>query len=132
MIPAVARDLKFFFKLLGYLFNWGLYGILSCQVCPYQYFFQAQSFSENPTDIFYLVFPNDRRHVKLLVYGIYLMETIQTILITREAFDDYAQGFGNLDALDAQGLKPIAVPIFTGLGRFAAGLILLIDITSRQ
>ncbi|KLO19187.1 hypothetical protein SCHPADRAFT_78609 [Schizopora paradoxa] len=84
--------------LLGYLFNWGLYGVLSCQVY-----------------IYYVAFPSDKRLSKCLVYGIYLIETIQTILITHEAFDEYAKGFGNLDALDAQGLKPIAVPIFTGI-----------------
>jgi len=84
--------------LFGYLFNWGLYGVLSCQVYVY-----------------HLAFPNDRRLTKCLVYGIYLIETTQTILITHDAFNDYAKGFGSLDALNAQGLKPIAVPIFTGL-----------------
>ena len=69
-------------------------------------------------DIYYVAFPNDKRLAKYLVYGIYLIETIQTILISHEAFDEYARGFGNLDALNAQGLKPIAVPIFTGIGTF--------------
>jgi len=84
--------------LLGYLFNWGLYGVLSCQVYVY-----------------YLAFPKDGRWTKLLVGGIYLLETVQTIIITHDAFNAYAKGYGNLNALGSAQLEWLAVPIFSGI-----------------
>ncbi|KLO19181.1 hypothetical protein SCHPADRAFT_918701 [Schizopora paradoxa] len=84
--------------LLGYLFNWGLYGVLSCQVYVY-----------------YLAFPKDGRWTKLLVGGIYLIETAQTILVTHDAFAAYASGYGNLNALGSAQLEWLAVPTFSGI-----------------
>jgi len=84
--------------LLGYLFNWGLYGVLSVQVYLY-----------------HLSFPKDGRVVKTLVYSVYLIETTQTILVTHDAFNAYAKGYGNLNALGSAQLEWLAVPIFSGI-----------------
>ncbi|EKM52239.1 uncharacterized protein PHACADRAFT_148756 [Phanerochaete carnosa HHB-10118-sp] len=85
-------------QLLGYLFNWGLFGVLSLQVYLY-----------------YIAFPRDRWTLKTLVYSVYVIETVQTILVTYDAFNEYASGFGSLEALDAGGLNWISVPIFSGI-----------------
>ncbi|KAK7052958.1 hypothetical protein VNI00_004278 [Paramarasmius palmivorus] len=69
--------------LLGYLFNYGLYGVLAVQ-----------------TYIYYTAFPNDRKVFQYLVYGIFLVETMQTIMITYDAFQQFAYGFANVEALD--------------------------------
>ncbi|EKM52241.1 uncharacterized protein PHACADRAFT_260480 [Phanerochaete carnosa HHB-10118-sp] len=84
--------------LIGYLLNWGLYGVLSVQVYLY-----------------HLAFPNDSRIVKTLVYGVYLIETTQTILVTHDAFNAYAKGYGDLTALGSAQLEWLAVPIFSGI-----------------
>ncbi|KAF8902563.1 hypothetical protein CPB84DRAFT_1846215 [Gymnopilus junonius] len=73
--------------LIGYLLNWGLEGVLSMQVYMY-----------------YLAFPQDPLSNKLLAYGIFIFETVQTILLTQTAFRSFAAGFGNLGALDRIGL----------------------------
>lgn len=52
----------------------------------------------------------------MLVYGIYLLETTQTILVTHDAFNGYAKGFGNLIDLNSAQLEWLAVPIFSGIG----------------
>ncbi|KAF8879468.1 hypothetical protein BD779DRAFT_1150238 [Infundibulicybe gibba] len=84
--------------LLGYLFNWGLYGILSVQVYLY-----------------YLAFPKDRLSTKCLVFGTYLVETIQTILITHDIYDSFGSGFGNLTVLGSIQLEWLGVPIISGI-----------------
>ncbi|KLO12209.1 hypothetical protein SCHPADRAFT_998298 [Schizopora paradoxa] len=84
--------------LLGYLFNWGLFGVLSVQV----YFY-------------YLAFPRDRRITRLLVAGIYTLELTQTILLTHDAFDTYARHFGDVAFLNNLQLLPLSTPIFSGL-----------------
>ncbi|KLO12202.1 hypothetical protein SCHPADRAFT_430475 [Schizopora paradoxa] len=83
--------------LLGYLFNWGLLGVLSVQVYLY-----------------YLAFPSDRRLTKLLVAGIYVLELIQTILMTHDAFGTYATHFGDAAFLDNIQLLPLSIPIISG------------------
>ncbi|KAF9008193.1 hypothetical protein BDZ89DRAFT_1144247 [Hymenopellis radicata] len=52
--------------ILAYFFNWGLYGVLTVQVYLY-----------------YTAFPNDRWGSKALVYLVYVLELLQTIILTR-------------------------------------------------
>ncbi|PBK95826.1 hypothetical protein ARMGADRAFT_989737 [Armillaria gallica] len=68
--------------IVGYLLNWGLFGTLSVQLYLY-----------------YLAFPKDRRSIKSLVYGIYIVEFVQTMIITHDAFAVFGYGFGNMEAL---------------------------------
>ncbi|KAK0196105.1 hypothetical protein F5146DRAFT_317844 [Armillaria mellea] len=69
-------------EIVGYLLHWGLFGTLSVQLYLY-----------------YLAFPNDRQFIKYLVYGIYIVEFVQTIFLSHDAFAIFGYGFGNLDAL---------------------------------
>ncbi|TFK33874.1 hypothetical protein BDQ12DRAFT_738538 [Crucibulum laeve] len=84
--------------IIGYLLNWGLYGVLSVQVYLY-----------------YLAFPNDRLHAKILVYGTYALETLQSILIAHDAFKTFGQGFGNFNVLDSQQFLWLTIPIIGGI-----------------
>ncbi|ESK87196.1 hypothetical protein Moror_5867 [Moniliophthora roreri MCA 2997] len=68
--------------LLGYLLNWGLYGVLTVQVCLY-----------------WAAFPNDSLYAQTLVYGVYLLETAQTISVTRNAFQSLVFGFEDFVSL---------------------------------
>ncbi|KAK0236501.1 hypothetical protein EDD85DRAFT_1024777 [Armillaria nabsnona] len=51
-------------QIVGCLLNWGLFGTLSVQ----------------------LSFPNDSRLLKYLVYGIYVIESVQTIFVAHDTF----------------------------------------------
>ncbi|SJL06997.1 uncharacterized protein ARMOST_10339 [Armillaria ostoyae] len=68
--------------IAGCLLNWGLFGTLSVQLYLY-----------------YLAFPDDRRFIKYLVYGIYVIEFGQTMLVAHDAFVTFGYGFGDIDAV---------------------------------
>ncbi|KAF8963794.1 hypothetical protein BDZ97DRAFT_1758398 [Flammula alnicola] len=85
--------------LVGYILNWGLYGVLSMQVYLY-----------------YLAFPNDRPRHKALVYGAFLLESTQTFLFTSSAFRTFAKGFGNPQVLDQVDILWFSVSIMSGIG----------------
>ncbi|KAK0483089.1 hypothetical protein EDD18DRAFT_1362061 [Armillaria luteobubalina] len=84
--------------VVGYLLNWGLFGTLSIQLYLY-----------------YLAFPKDKRFVKSLVCGIYILELVQTILVTYDAFTILGYGFGDLDALPDRRFDWLVVPIMGGI-----------------
>jgi len=69
-----------------------------------------------------LAFSNDPPKRKILVYGIYAAELVQTILFTTMAFRQLAAGFGNFDALDNSGLLWFAVPILSSAVEFVVQL----------
>ncbi|PBK84782.1 hypothetical protein ARMGADRAFT_1169981 [Armillaria gallica] len=70
--------------IVGGLLNWGLFGTLSVQLYLY-----------------YLAFPNDRRFIKYLVYGIYVIEFVQTMLIAHDVVNLYAPTVPILGAVAA-------------------------------
>ncbi|PBK61334.1 hypothetical protein ARMSODRAFT_965122 [Armillaria solidipes] len=85
-------------QIVGYLLHWGLFGTLSVQLYLY-----------------YLAFPNDRQFIKYLVYGIYIVEFVQTMLLTHDAFAMFGYGFGDLDALTDIHLYWLIVPIMSAV-----------------
>ncbi|KAK0486306.1 hypothetical protein IW261DRAFT_791003 [Armillaria novae-zelandiae] len=87
--------------IVGYLLNWGLFGTLSIQLYLY-----------------YLAFPKDRQFVKFLVYGIYIVEFVQTILVAHDAFAVFGYGFGDLEALTGIHCNWLVVPIMTAIVAF--------------
>ncbi|KAJ7336884.1 hypothetical protein DFH08DRAFT_784177 [Mycena albidolilacea] len=97
--------------IVAYMLHWGLFGTLSLQVYLY-----------------YEAFPNDRRSNKCLVYGIYLLELVQTILLTHDAFMNFGYGFGNVKALTSMHFYWLTVPVmsavvaFTGQSFYASRL----------
>ncbi len=62
-------------------------------------------------DLYYLAFPKDRRLIKCIVYGIYIIEFVQTILVTHDAFAIFGYGFGDLEALTDVHFNWLVVPI---------------------
>ncbi len=67
-------------------------------------------------DLYYLAFPNDRRFIKYLVYGIYVIEFVQTILISHDVFATFGYGFGDMDTLAENHLYWFTVPIMSTVG----------------
>ncbi|SJL07009.1 uncharacterized protein ARMOST_10352 [Armillaria ostoyae] len=84
--------------IVGALLNWGLFGTLSVQLYLY-----------------YLAFPNDRRFTKYLVYGIYAIEFVQTMLVAHDAFAMYGYGFGDMDAVTRMNHDWINIPIISAI-----------------
>ncbi|KJA16817.1 hypothetical protein HYPSUDRAFT_171009 [Hypholoma sublateritium FD-334 SS-4] len=87
--------------LVGYILNWGLYGVLSMQVYLY-----------------YLAFPKDRSGHKIVVYGTFLLESTQTFLFTSSAFKTFATGFGNPAVLDKVDVLWFSMFIMSGIVAF--------------
>ncbi|CAE6499484.1 unnamed protein product [Rhizoctonia solani] len=100
VIPGVPEDIQLITGplLLGYLFNWGLFGILILQVYIYS-----------------LSFPNDSRIIKSLVYGLFFVDCVQTALTTHNAWHFLSRGWGDLRVLSDPGWSWIAVPLLSGL-----------------
>ncbi len=67
-------------------------------------------------DLYYLAFPNDRRPLKYLVYGIYIIESVQTILVAHDTFATFGYGFGDMDALARINFFWLTVPIMSAVG----------------
>ncbi|KAK0451660.1 hypothetical protein EV421DRAFT_2031407 [Armillaria borealis] len=84
--------------IVGALLNWGLFGTLSVQLYLY-----------------YLAFPNDRRFTKYLVYGIYVIELVQTVLVAHDLFAMLGYGFGDVDALTRINFRWLIVPIMSAV-----------------
>ena len=51
-----------------------------------------------------------------MVYGVYAIELVQTILFTIAAFRQFGTGFGNIEALNSTRLLWFAVPILSSIG----------------
>ncbi|KAK0221072.1 hypothetical protein EDD85DRAFT_272751 [Armillaria nabsnona] len=85
-------------NIVGCLLNWGLFGTLSAQLYLY-----------------YLAFPNDRRFTKYLVYGIYVIEFVQTMLVAHDAFAMFGYGFGDMDALNRLNFSWLTVPVMSAV-----------------
>lgn len=73
-------------------------------------------------DTYYIAFPNDRIQLKLIVYATLLLETIQTVTLTRDAFDTFVTHLGDGDAIDKVRLTWLAIPVSGGLGKFHTAL----------
>ncbi|KAF7351839.1 hypothetical protein MVEN_01145000 [Mycena venus] len=80
--------------LLGILFTWCGMGVLAVQ---------AYFYHENCQD--------DRATIKLLVYGLVLVDVLQTIMVTADSFHWFVYGFGNLAQLDDTFLNSWDVPV---------------------
>ena len=78
-----VSELSIIFQILGFLLNWGLYGALCAQVCESEELnHNVHAFFPNGhLDFYYLAFPEDRTSNKVLVYGVYVLETTQALLL---------------------------------------------------
>ncbi|TFK32880.1 hypothetical protein BDQ12DRAFT_638237 [Crucibulum laeve] len=84
--------------IIGYLLNWGLFGIISVQVYLY-----------------YLAFPNDKTFIKHVVYGVYCLEVVQSIVIARDAFVTFASGFGDPTAVTGMHTLWLTMPLMSAI-----------------
>lgn len=87
--------------LLVALLNAGLLGVLSVQVFLYS-----------------LAFPNDRVYMKCLVYGVYILESAQSVLIAGTEWRVFVTGFGNVEVIDQIDLTWLTIPILTAIDTF--------------
>ncbi|KAJ7467729.1 hypothetical protein FB451DRAFT_1259235 [Mycena latifolia] len=87
--------------LLSYLFRWGLFGVLSVQLY-----------------IYHEAFPNDKLSVKCLVYTVYAIGLVETIVITHDAFQTFGYGFGDFLALTKINFAWLHIPVASGLVAF--------------
>ena len=55
---------------------------------------------------------------KALVYTMFILELVQTILFTSSAFKMFATGFGNAAVLDRIDLLWFSIPVMSGLGEY--------------
>lgn len=85
-------------QLIGSLFNWALWGVLSVQVYVY-----------------YLNFPDDKKWNKVLVYGTYLFEVAQTSMNGADLYFWFASGYGNLNHLGTVNISWVDTPIQCGI-----------------
>ncbi|KAK0194314.1 hypothetical protein F5146DRAFT_1119572 [Armillaria mellea] len=104
------------FQIVGCLLNWGLFGTLSVQLCMLlRVIFWQRILNAFSLDPYYLAFPNDRRLLKNLVYGIYVIESVQTILVAHDTFATFGYGFGDMDALAKINFFWLTVPIMSAV-----------------
>ncbi|KAF9022335.1 hypothetical protein BDZ89DRAFT_1137395 [Hymenopellis radicata] len=89
--------------LVGFMIHWCLFSTLCVQIY-----------------IYYEGFMQDRTITKCLVYGVFVMEFIQTILVAFDAFSVFAFGFGDLVSLTAMHYHWLTVPIMSGLVAFTS------------
>ncbi|KAJ7145747.1 hypothetical protein C8R44DRAFT_755795 [Mycena epipterygia] len=80
--------------LAGTQFNWALFGILSVQIY-----------------IFYSSFPKETIGMKALVYGIYIIEIVQTALSSHFAFAVLVNGWGDPNAIQKLPWSISSIPI---------------------
>ncbi|KAK0196088.1 hypothetical protein F5146DRAFT_1133551 [Armillaria mellea] len=92
---AVGLDL---WLIVANLLHWGLFGTLSVQVYLY-----------------YLAFPKDRKFTKRLVYGLYIVDFVQTMFATHDVFAALGYGFGDVEALTRMHFSWLTVPIISGV-----------------
>ena len=71
---------------------------------------------QNYSDVYYLAYPTDSLQSKTLVYAVYATELVQSILLAKKFYQEFAAGFGNYEAVDAIGLLWFAVPIMNSIG----------------
>ncbi|KAI0000817.1 hypothetical protein BJV74DRAFT_116020 [Russula compacta] len=80
--------------LFGEVWNWALYGVLAVQVYVYNY-----------------NFPEDRKVIKVLVYSLFFIETLQTAMSGADLYYWFVSGFGQIDRLTHPNLAAFDVPI---------------------
>lgn len=86
---------------MGGIFNWCLYGCLVVQFYVYTY-----------------NFVDDKRPIKLLVYCIFLLETLQTSLNGADLYYWFASGFGNMNHITSPYASAFDTPIMGAVVSF--------------
>ena len=100
------------------MLSWGFYGALVVQVCEYDYANCTAQTATHPNllDLYYLAFPNDRVLVKAFVYGLFTLETAQTIIMSHDATIFLGVEFANPAQLDLARLQWLSIPFMGSIG----------------
>ncbi|KAJ8092666.1 hypothetical protein PM082_006994 [Marasmius tenuissimus] len=98
--------------VIGYLLNWGLFGVLCAQVFLY-----------------YLAFPRDRRSVKTLVYSLLVLDFVQIVVVTNDIFIKYSLEFTNVQGLWAMRHAWFSIPMMSAINATAVQLFFAHRIT---
>jgi hypothetical protein len=78
------------------MLNWGLYGVLTVQVCELCLLYAFLPPTEHAiADLYWIAFQDDRRIHQVLVYGLCILETAQSISLTHDGFQQFVYGFGD-------------------------------------
>ncbi|KAJ7286449.1 hypothetical protein C8J57DRAFT_664097 [Mycena rebaudengoi] len=85
-------------RIIGELIGSYLFGIPYCAILLY-----------------HLSFPRDAKHIKWLVYIVFLLDLASTTMSFADAYHWFAAGFGNLSALDDIYLSAIDTPMIGSL-----------------
>ncbi|PPQ72104.1 hypothetical protein CVT26_006882 [Gymnopilus dilepis] len=90
-------------RILGVLFQWGLFGVLTTQ-----------------TYLYYLAFPKDPLRNKIFVYLVFAFEVIQTVIVTDSAWRVFGSGYGDFSVYNNVALAWFSVPLISGIVAFLA------------
>lgn len=67
-------------------------------------------------DTYYTAFPNDRLAFKILVYGLFALETFRSILVSSDGFDTFATHLHDIDAFNRVRFYWLSAPVLGGIG----------------
>jgi hypothetical protein len=104
-------------QLVGELLHWGLFGTLSIQLCEPSTSRSSTCTQSVQTFIIWRS-QKDKLRTKCLVYGVYAIELVETILITHDAFTTFGYGFGDISTFTKVGFDWLTIPVMSGLGNF--------------
>ncbi|KAG5635021.1 hypothetical protein H0H81_012689 [Sphagnurus paluster] len=65
-------------------------------------------------------FPDDKKKIRLLVYGMFFLDTLQSVLATADAFHWFAKGFGDMRILSQPYISAFDAPMLDGVIAFVA------------
>ncbi|KAI0082043.1 hypothetical protein K474DRAFT_1029780 [Panus rudis PR-1116 ss-1] len=85
-------------NLVASVLNWGLLGVLVVQVY-----------------IYHIAFPKDRAYFKCLVFCIFLVDCLQTFLLTADLFGNFVYGWGKPDSFTTIGTGWLSFIVIGGL-----------------
>ncbi|KAI0706774.1 hypothetical protein C8T65DRAFT_740607 [Cerioporus squamosus] len=97
-------------QLLGAFLAWGLQGVLTLQCYMY-----------------YTWFPQDRRLLKLLVWGTFIWEWVQIGLVTQSYFEIYVYDYGSIQSLTSYHNTWFSAPIMTACRLFRRTVLLRVE-----
>ncbi|KAK0241071.1 hypothetical protein EDD85DRAFT_764811 [Armillaria nabsnona] len=111
--PSIYSVTNTAIQIVASLLHWGLFGTLSVQLYLY-----------------YLAFPNDRKFTKYLIYGVYVVEFVQAILVSHDIFAVFGYSFGDLEAVTEMRFNWLTVPIMSAAGKY--GIFCLFSVTKHE
>ncbi|KAJ6506926.1 hypothetical protein C8R45DRAFT_923083 [Mycena sanguinolenta] len=106
--------------LLAILFNWGSMGVLAAQLCTFtlstrSWLARILIFDVLSADLYHEHFQRDSARAKFLVYSLFLLDVLQTAMVTADAFHWFVYGFGNLILADQTFLNSWDVPVLDSI-----------------